>query len=97
MSYRRLLVMLIAMMAGMGCGGIDPATDAAVDAPDADVDPPVDAPDAAPVTSVIDLTSAGGRMQGGSLTLDFEIGHAVDQRRAAGGTYTLEANATLPP
>jgi hypothetical protein len=97
--------MMLGVTTWLGCGGPvegGAVVDAAeidvpeIDAPDASVDGPVDAPDAAPATSVLDLTSAAGRMQGGTLTLDFEIGHVIDQGGATGGAFTLDVGATLP-
>jgi hypothetical protein len=77
MSWRYRVVMTLWMA---GCGSV------------ADPDPAEpDAPAAQPASSVIELTSAGGRMQGGGFTLDFEIGHATDQARATVGAVTLEA------
>jgi hypothetical protein len=79
MSWRFRVVMMLWMA---GCGSV------------ADPDPAEpDAPAAQPASSAIGLTSAGGRMQGGGFTLDFEIGHATDQARATGGAFTLEAAA----
>jgi hypothetical protein len=92
-----LLVMMLGVTTWLGCGSVDDENGdggaGMIDAPDAREAPP----DAAPATTALDLTSAAGRMQGGTLTLDFEIGHAIDQGSATGGAFTLEAGATLPP
>ncbi len=83
MSWRYRVMMTLWMA---GCG---PATD-----PDA-TEP--DAPAARAASSAIELTSAGGRMQGGGFTLDFELGHATDRARATGGAVTLEAGRRSSP
>ncbi|HTM20224.1 MAG TPA: hypothetical protein VL172_06950 [Kofleriaceae bacterium] len=43
----------------------------------------------------IDVTSNGGHMIGGRYTLDFQVGHPLDQGKAAGGTVRLKGNAAV--
>jgi len=50
----------------------------------------------APPGNVVDLTGAGGRMSGGTYTIDFEIG-PNDQVVSSGGTMTIENGAAIKP
>lgn len=54
-------------------------------------------PDAAPARSAAELVSGAGRMTGGTLTLDVQLGHAVEQRPTANGTTTLSGGAAVRP
>ncbi len=65
----------------------------AVDAP-----PPVDAaPDAAPVRSGREVVSAGGRLRRGTITMDVELGHPVEQSKATAGSVELRGAAVVNP
>ena len=68
------------------------AFDAAVDGgpPRVDLDAGVPRPGA-------EVVSAGGRIRSGSVTMDVEIGHWVDQGRATAGTRALEGAAVVNP
>jgi len=85
--WMRTAVLLLAVA---GCGGRVVAIDAGSQG---DAGPA----DAAPPGQAIDLTTAGGRMSGGTYTLDFQVGHATDQGRATGGTTTIEGGAAVKP
>jgi hypothetical protein len=92
---------VFAMAWVVGCGDPMPAIDAPpvnppADAapPDAMPPPPVDAP---PLGDVVDVTSASGRATGGGMTLDFQLGHSMDQGRAGAGALQLEGGAAITP
>jgi hypothetical protein len=42
-----------------------------------------------------DVTNASGHMIGGRYTLDFQVGHPVDQGKAAGGTIQFKGGAAV--
>jgi hypothetical protein len=42
-----------------------------------------------------EVTNAGGRMTGGTYTLDFQLGHPVDQGEANGETITVKGGAAV--
>lgn len=44
-----------------------------------------------------DLVPAARRVTGGTLVMDVQAGFPVPQRKATGGTLTLEGNATIKP
>jgi hypothetical protein len=89
---------------GGGTAAIDappPPTDAAdVDAPpptDAGVDAPVDAPtDAPPPPTRTELTG-GGRLTGGTLVMDVQLGHPISQAPASGGTTVADPASPIKP
>jgi len=93
---------IVLVLAAAGCGGSvaspDAATQDAGPEPDATVvDATVDAMPEGPPATGMDITSAGGRAIGGNYTLDFEIGHPLDQGKAAGGTFVIEGGAAVKP
>jgi hypothetical protein len=45
-----------------------------------------------PSTPAARTLSGSGRMQGGAKTLEVEIGHPVEQRKATGGTRSIESD-----
>ncbi|HVK84453.1 MAG TPA: hypothetical protein VM513_10125 [Kofleriaceae bacterium] len=100
---------LCCMLAGAACGdskvrpddaGSGSGSDARPpDGPPPDAQPP-DAPPDATVSSAYparELMSAGGRVTGGSLTVDVQLGHPIEQRAAGSGTKTFEGNAAIKP
>ena len=92
---------IVLMLAAAGCGGSVASPDAATQDAGPDATPVVDAavdamPEGPPATGM-DLTSAGGRATGGSYTLDFEIGHPLDQGKASGGSFVIEGGAAVNP
>lgn len=69
--------------------------DAAIDSPNL---PPVDAsPDAPPLRESRELVTGGTRMIGATYTFDIQVGHGMQQSKAAGPTYRFEANAAVKP
>lgn len=42
-----------------------------------------------------ELTSAGARMQGGTITLDLQVGHATPKTQMTGGTVQLTGAAAV--
>ncbi|HUQ05381.1 MAG TPA: hypothetical protein VM261_22920 [Kofleriaceae bacterium] len=96
---RRLALLLVAGFAA-GCASSSTGTgddarrdDAAADL-DAGIDAPVDAPAARPGREVV---SSGGRIRAGSITMDVEIGHPVEQSKATAGSITLRGAAVVNP
>ena len=94
----------LALSAG-ACGSVGgapadarPPDDAALDAADAAA-PPVDAgPDApTPSGTVRELGATGGRVTGGALVLDVQLGHPVSQRPARAGAVVLGGGAAINP
>lgn len=86
---------LVLVFALGACGGSDPP-------PAVDAGPPPDArpaePDATPpVREHREIVGAGGRVRGGNLTMDVQLGHAVGQQKLSGGTLTLEGAAVVKP
>ena len=94
-------------LAAAGCasssmGGGDDArrADAAgtVDAGAIDAAPPADAaPDAASVRPGREIVSTGGRLRGGAITMDVELGHPVEQSKATAGSVELRGAAVVIP
>jgi hypothetical protein len=83
---------VLAIAVGLGCGST-----AAMDAPPPPIDAGRDAPPPPPIGNTVELTAAGGRATGGSLTLDFQLGHSIDQGRASAGATALEGGAAVKP
>lgn len=83
----------------MGSGDDARRADAAsVDAGVVDAAPPIDAaPDAAPVRPGREIVSAGGRLRQGTITMDVELGHPVDQSKATAGSVELRGAAVVNP
>jgi hypothetical protein len=44
-----------------------------------------------------EILTGGGQVQGGTMRMDVEIGHPVEQRRASGGGKTVEGAAVIKP
>jgi hypothetical protein len=79
------------------CGGSNPPP--AIDAGPAPDAPPVE-PDAAPPAAAREMrevVGAGGRVTGGSLTMDVQVGHPIAQDKVSGGTLTVEGAAVVKP
>ena len=107
---RGWIVYVTVVALAASCGSTRSPTDAA---PPGDGPIPIDAGlDAMPVDGGIDaapldagmvrpegaeVTSGAGRVQGGTMTLDVQIGHPVDQRPAAGGVHQIEGGAVIKP
>jgi hypothetical protein len=74
--------------------GADAAVDAAVDAA-----PPLDAgPDApTPSGTVRELGATGGRVTGGALVLDVQLGHPFSQAPTRAGAVVLGGGAAINP
>ncbi|HEX3479605.1 MAG TPA: hypothetical protein VHT91_31495, partial [Kofleriaceae bacterium] len=72
------------------CGSIsNPKSDPGV-GHDAGIDEP-------PLREARELVNGAARMTGTTYTFDLQIGHAVQQGKAAGATYQLESNAAVKP
>lgn len=72
----------------------DAAVDAAVDAP---TDAPADAPtDAAAAPTQTELTG-GGRMTGGTLVVDVQIGGPIARTPSSGGTVSFQPTTPIKP
>jgi len=101
-TTRRILGVLL-LFAASACGGTETATGMPDARPQGEPPPdaavPVEVPDAPPrppsSPAAMELTSAGGRMNGGGYVLDFEIGQAIDQGPAGGGGFRLEGVAVV--
>jgi hypothetical protein len=96
---RFLLPLAVAIAA---CGGsvtqqpdaAPPLDDAAVDAA---VDAPTDAtPDAAAAPSQTELTG-GGRLTGGTLVVDVQIGGPIARTPASGGAVVIQPSTPIKP
>lgn len=44
-----------------------------------------------------EIMSAGGRVTGGTMTMDVQLGHPIDQRKATSGSTAVEGNAAVKP
>jgi len=73
-------------------GGGDAGTDAATGA---DAATGTDAATAGAFAPSVDLSSASGRVTGGSFTLDFELGLWTDQAELSGGGTVLGGGAAV--
>jgi hypothetical protein len=86
------------------CGSTAATSDASIDPVpdakpiDAGTDAAIDAPTDAAATggSRIDLT-AGGRLTGGTFTVDVQLGHSIAPQPIAGGTTTLTPAPPVVP
>lgn len=58
--------------------------------------PPSPSPDAAQLHEAREFVG-GARMKGATYTFDVEIGHAVQQGKAAGPTYQFQASPAVKP
>lgn len=47
--------------------------------------------------TTLEIGSGGGRLTGGGLTLDVQLGHPVKQQRATNGARSLEGGAAVKP
>lgn len=102
---RRALAAGLLAGALIACGGgvetvdgpapppIDAAVDAVVDA----VEPPIDAPtDGAAPPSRSELTG-GGRLTGGTLVMDVQLGHPAGQAPSSAGATVLQPASAIKP
>lgn len=100
-SWKYGIALLAAALAA--CGSVTPKQQDAAPPDDAAIDAPIDAPDRidagidAPVGSGAELGAGGGRMTGGTFTLDVQLGHPVGQQPITGPTLRLEGNAPIKP
>jgi hypothetical protein len=62
-----------------------------------DLDAAPDASTVAPPRPGRDIVSTGGRIRGGTVTMDVEIGLPVDQSEATNGTRRLRGAAVVNP
>lgn len=44
-----------------------------------------------------EVVSGGGRLTGGSMTMDVQVGHPYGQQKISGGTTTVEGGAAVKP
>jgi hypothetical protein len=58
---------------------------------------PLPPPDAAMLHEAREFVSGGARMIGATFTFDVQVGHAVQQGKAAGPTYQFEATPAVKP
>ncbi len=92
--------LLTALLCGIGCATSKSGDDAG---PAGDAGGTTDAsrqPDAgagAPVPPGQEVVSGAGRLQGGSIVMEAEVGHWMDQTRASAGTRTVEGAAVIKP
>lgn len=63
---------------------------------DAGVSEPTPPPDAAQLHEAREFVG-GARMKGATYTFEVEIGHAVQQGKAAGATYQFQASPAVMP
>ena len=99
MGVRFLIALVVAV--GCGCGGVQS------NRPDAG--PP--GPDAATIDggggggdggttaarNAREIVSGGGRVSGGNVTVDVQLGHPVPQQPVTGGNVKLEGGAAIKP
>jgi hypothetical protein len=96
---RRLFWLSVVLVLGSACGGesSSPPDAAAIDggggadASSTDAGPPAGAREAR------EIVSGGGRVTGGAMTMDVQLGHPVQQGPAAGGSLTVEGGAAIKP
>lgn len=93
----RHVVVLGLWAALTACGSVDKGHPDAAPDPDAGVDAPPDAPMPMPSGNVRELPAAGGRVSGGGLTFDVELGHAFAQQETTGGGLTFTGQAAVKP
>ena len=88
-----LAAAVVSALAMVGCGGSKSSFDAATGQIDAGV------PDAlvANAPPGVEIMSGAGRLTGGNMTMDVQIGHPISQQPASGGNTTVEGNATIKP
>jgi hypothetical protein len=60
-------------------------------------DAAIDTQELPPLREARELVSGGTRMTGATYTFDIQVGHAVQQGKAAGATYQFETNAAVKP
>jgi len=97
----RLMMSVVVILAA--CGNVsrqqyDAAVvyDAAIDSPQPP--PPSDAMlDAPPLKEARELVSGGTRMTSATYTFDIQVGHGMQQGKAAAATYQFEGNAAVKP
>jgi hypothetical protein len=93
------VILVAAAMCATACGTTAVPIDGApppVDAPLDGASPPVDANLTQPGDS-IDLTTAAGRLTGGGMTLDVQLGHPMDQSRVTNGAMSMEGATPIHP
>lgn len=92
---RALAIAFGVAAAGCGAAGKGPA-DADIDGLPTDPDAGIDAPP--PTTgNVRDLAGAGGRVTGGGLVLDVQLGHPFTHQPTTGGRLVFEGGAAVKP
>jgi hypothetical protein len=52
---------------------------------------------AAPAREAREVVSGAGRLSGGSMTMDVQVGHPVSQQKSTGGTLSIEGGAAVKP
>lgn len=91
----------VALLAAAACGSVSsnkdagPPDDAPVDTP---IDTPIDVPDrvdAGLAPPGAEFNASGGRMTGGTFSMDVQLGHPIGQQRITGPTLRLEGNAPI--
>jgi len=88
------LIALVLLVAA-ACGNIN--RNNPYDAGSEALPPPPDAqPDAAQLHEAREFVG-GARMKGATYTFDVEVGHAVQQGKAASATYQLQASPAVKP
>lgn len=94
-SGRIATAMLACSLVLAGCAGARPGADSDGGAADAGAAP--DARPARPERSARDVTSGGGRLRGGGLTMDVQVGHAHGQEPMRSGSQTVDPGAAVKP
>jgi hypothetical protein len=92
-------LLAVALLAAAACGNIsrNGPYDAGISEPPPTQIPDAAIPDAAVLHEAREFASGGARMSSATYTLDVQIGHAVQQTKAAGPTYQFEPNAAVKP
>ena len=85
---QRIVALIILVLAACGGGDGSPPGDASP--------PPSDAATAPPLPTLTDLTG-GGRLTGGTLVVDVQIGHPIARTPASGGAVVVDPAAPIKP
>jgi hypothetical protein len=89
------LTALVLLLAA-ACGSIHRKDPGEAGVPEPPPPPPDARPDAAQLHEAREFVG-GARMKGATYTFDVEVGHAVQQGKAAGATYQFQASPAVKP
>ena len=96
----RLVLSLLAVLVGAGCGKSTHLTDGGVgiDANVVDSGGDIDAmPDAKQPLPAYEVTGGAAHVSGAHFAADVQIGHAIDQKPTVGTSHAVEGNAAVKP